>query len=66
MSRNVVQDEYGTTPEDALHLAGVDRPADADRSIRKASITAGIGLLLMSALSGFGYLVAVKGLVIQV
>ena len=55
----------GTAPEDALRLAGVDRPADADRSIRKASITAGVGLLVMSALSGFGYLFAVKGLVIQ-
>jgi len=38
---------------------------DANRSIRKASITAGVGLLLMSALAAFGYLVAVKGLVTQ-
>ena len=36
---------------------------DANRSIRQASITAGAGLLLMSALAGFGYQVAVKGLV---
>jgi hypothetical protein len=31
--------------------------------VRNASLTAGIGLLLMAALSGFGYFVAVKGLV---
>ncbi|HEY5271887.1 MAG TPA: DUF4386 family protein [Acidimicrobiales bacterium] len=31
-------------------------------SVRRASITAGAGLLLMSVLSGFGYFVAVKGL----
>jgi hypothetical protein len=35
---------------------------DASSSVRKASITAGAGLLLMSVLSGIGYLVAVKGL----
>ena len=33
-----------------------------ESSVRRASITAGAGLLLMSVLSGFGYLVAVKGL----
>jgi hypothetical protein len=38
--------------------------ADADQSIRNASTTAGVGLLLMSVLSAFGYLVAVKGLVV--
>jgi hypothetical protein len=37
---------------------GVDRTP----AVRKASITAGAGLLLMSVLSGFGYFVAVKGL----
>jgi hypothetical protein len=48
---------------DALPVAG---PAiDANRSIRKASVSAGAGLLLMSALAGFGYQVAVKGLVTQ-
>jgi len=31
------------------------------RSIHRPSITAGAGLLLMSALSAIGYLVAVKG-----
>jgi hypothetical protein len=38
---------------------------DSNRSLRKASITAGVGLLLMSALAGFGYQVAVKGLVTE-
>jgi hypothetical protein len=38
---------------------------DSNRSVRKASITAGAGLLLMSALAGFGYQVAVKGVVTQ-
>jgi hypothetical protein len=52
-----------TAPEDVLRLAEIDRRAEADRSIRKASITAGVGLLVMSALSGFGYLFVVKGLV---
>lgn len=33
-------------------------------SVRKASMTAGAGLLLMSVLSGFGYFVAVKGLAV--
>jgi hypothetical protein len=37
---------------------------DANRSIRQASAIAGVGLLLMSVLSAFGYLVAVKGLVV--
>lgn len=37
--------------------------ADPSREIRTASLTAGIGLLLMSALAGFGYFVAVEGLV---
>src|SRR5271165_5707288 len=64
-TKAIVQDEYGTAPGDVLRLAEIDTPAERNRSIRKASITAGVGLLLMSALSGFGYLVAVKGLVTQ-
>jgi hypothetical protein len=36
---------------------------DPNRSIRHASLTAGIALLLMAALAAFGYFVAVKGLV---
>lgn len=38
---------------------------DASRSIRVASLIAGIGLLLMSALAGFGNLVVLEGLVTQ-
>jgi hypothetical protein len=37
----------------------------ADRSVRSSSINAGAGLLLMSALAGFGDLVALEGLVTQ-
>ena len=36
---------------------------EPDRSIRTASLTAGIALLLLSALSIFGFIVVVKGLV---
>lgn len=39
--------------------------AEASHSIRLAAITAGAGLLLMSALAGFAYQFAVKGLVTQ-
>jgi Domain of unknown function (DUF4386) len=35
----------------------------SEASVRKASITAGVGLLLLSVLSGFGNFVAVVGLV---
>ncbi len=38
---------------DALPPAGLG--ANPDRAIRSASLTAGVGLLLMSALAGFGY-----------
>jgi hypothetical protein len=38
---------------------------EANRSVRNASITAGAGLLLISALAGFGKLVALDGLVTQ-
>jgi hypothetical protein len=37
----------------------------ADWSIRSASITAGVGLLLMSVLAGFGNFVALDGLVTE-
>ena len=37
--------------------------SDADRSIRRASITAGVGILLIAVLAGFGKFVAVDGLV---
>lgn len=38
---------------------------DPNRSIRNASVTAGVGILLMSALAGFGNFVALEGLVTQ-
>jgi hypothetical protein len=38
---------------------------DAGWSIRNASLTAGVGILLLSALAGFGNFVAVQGLVTQ-
>lgn len=37
--------------------------SDADRSIRRAGVTAGVGILLIAALAGFGKFVAVDGLV---
>lgn len=40
-----------------------NRPPQGDRRIRRASVIAGVSLLLMAALAGFGYLVAVEGLV---
>jgi uncharacterized protein DUF4386 len=41
-----------------------DRIAETNRSIRKASTAAGVGLLVMSVLSALGYLVAIKGLTV--
>jgi hypothetical protein len=51
--------DLGSPPDDALRGG-----AETNRSIRKSSTTAGVGLLAMSVLSAFGYLVAVKGLVV--
>lgn len=51
---------YATDP-----LPTATATKDSNWSLRKASITAGTGLLLMSALAGFGYQVAVKGLVTE-
>ena len=44
-------------------VLGLDTPRLSDKrnSIRKASTTAGVGLLALPVLSAFGYLVAVKG-----
>ena len=62
------------TGAETMNTVVPDRPAeptapgpltDANLSVRKASTTAGLALLVMSALSGFGYIVAVKGLVTQ-
>jgi hypothetical protein len=44
----------------ALHKA---TGTDPNRSIRDAVLTAGVALLLIAVLAGFGYFVAVKGLV---
>lgn len=60
----ILHDECGSTPEDIVRGGEIIRHADADHSVCKASTTAGVGLLLMSVLSAFGYLVAVKGLVV--
>jgi hypothetical protein len=50
---------------EAAPATSIATMTDKNRSVRKASFTAGVGLLLMSALSALGYLVAVKGLVTQ-
>lgn len=51
-------------PRHASDRPPTDPPADgADRSVRDASLVAGVALLLMAALAGFGYMVAVEGLV---
>jgi len=59
--QSITQDHYGDS-EDVARLR--DKSADTNRSIRQATTIAGVGLLLMSVLSAFGYLVAVKGLVV--
>ena len=51
--------ELGSQPDEASRGG-----AETSHSIRKSSTTAGVGLLAMSVLSAFGYLVAVKGLVV--
>jgi len=59
-------DDHGappaTRPETAGHPIST-RPPLTIRSIRRASVIAGASLLLMAALAGFGYIVAVEGLV---
>ncbi len=57
------QDDYDEA-EDVARLDEIDSAMNATQSIRKASTVAGVGLLAMSVLSAFGYLVAVKGLVV--
>jgi hypothetical protein len=51
--------DLGSTPDEGLRGVG-----ETQHSMRRASTTAGVGLLAMSVLSAFGYLVAVKGLVV--
>ena len=57
---SVARHDLGSPPDGGLRGVG----AETNHSIRKASTTAGVGLLAMSVLSAFGYLVAVKGLVV--
>jgi hypothetical protein len=54
----------GSPTHEALLEGEINRLSVVNRSIRNASTTAGVGLLAMSVLSAFGYLVAVKGLVV--
>ena len=59
-TRELSREDYAS---DALTPAGPG--AEANRSIRNASTTAGVGILLISALAGFGNFVALEGLVTQ-
>jgi len=61
---SVARRGFGSPPDDVLRDVETHRLAEANRSIRKASTTAGVGLLAMSVLSALGYLVAVNGLVV--
>jgi Domain of unknown function (DUF4386) len=47
----------------ATHTSSASPATDVDRSIRAAAVVAGVGMLLMSVLAGFGNFVAVRGLV---
>jgi hypothetical protein len=56
--------EYSTGQHQVSSRPAPETPRPADgRSIRAASTTAGVGLLLMSAFAGFGKFVALDGLV---
>src|SRR5271166_5786059 len=61
---SVAQYGLGSPPDDVLREGEIDRLAEANQSIRKASTMAGVGLLAMSLFSALGCLVAVKGLVV--
>ena len=56
--------DLGSPHDDVPAEGETDRLAVTGRSVRQASIAAGVGLLVMAVLSGFGYLVAVKGVVV--
>jgi hypothetical protein len=60
----VARHDLGSPPVDAFRMAEANRLTETSHSIRKASTTAGVALLAMSVLSAFGYLLAVKGLVV--
>jgi hypothetical protein len=56
--------DIDSPPDYVLREGEINWLAETSHSIHKASTTAGVGLLAMSVLSAFGYLVAVKGLVV--
>jgi hypothetical protein len=56
--------DIDSPPDCVLREGRINGLAEMSHSIRKASTTAGVGLLAMSVLSAFGYLVAIKGLVV--
>ena len=58
---SLARHDVGSPPDPVLRDGEINRLAEANRSIRKDSTTAGVGLLAMSVLSALGYLVAVKG-----
>jgi Domain of unknown function (DUF4386) len=60
-SKSMARHDVGSPPNDVLLDGEINRVAEANRTIRKASTTAGVGLLAMSLLSALGYLIAVKG-----
>ena len=61
--KSAARHDLGSRPDGAIRRSEIHRLAETSHSIRRASTTAGVGLLAMSALSAFGYLVAVKALV---
>lgn len=63
MTHSTVPSPAQRNANDALPATGPEK--NPHRSIRNASLTAGVGLLLMSALAGFGNFVALQGLVTQ-
>ena len=61
MTNSTVEPFVPAQAADTAALLGQD--SDAGWSVRTASVTAGVGILLMAALAGFGNFVAVQGLV---
>jgi hypothetical protein len=63
-TKSMARHDIDSPPDYVLREHRINGLAETSHSIRKASTTAGVGLLAMSVLSALGYLVAVKGLVI--
>jgi len=63
-TKSVPGPNFGSPHDDVRREGEINRLAVTSHSIRKASTSAGVGLLAMSVLSALGYLVAVKGLVV--